>query len=302
MNESFDPNQPVGLIGLGAMGKGVATNLLSKGFQVVGIDVNPDSMKWLQDKGGVAVDSLANMADRCRVVISYVVNDAQTESVLFGKDGIVAFLKPGSTLITCSTMPPAYARALSERLAEKQIHYIDAPVSGGRIGAEKGTLTVMAAAPKAVFDRLQPLLHAMGSKLFYLGEEAGKGSQMKVINQLLCGVHIAAAGEALAMAKQSGLPLDVTHEVLMSGAASSWMLGDRGKRMVTESFDDVASAVDIFVKDLGLVIDAARGAKFPAHLAHTAFLQFTQASSRGWGKKDDSAVMKNYQASDSSSV
>ncbi len=294
MSESFHPGQPIGLIGLGAMGKGVASNLLSKGFQVVGKDINPDSMRWLQGKGGVAVDSLAQMAERCQVVISYVVNDVQTEAVLFGKDGIVPFLQPGSTLITCSTMPPAYARALSARLAEKNIHYIDAPVSGGRVGAEKGTLTVMAAAPQAIFDRMQPLLHAMGSNLFHLGEEAGKGSQMKVINQLLCGVHIAAAGEALAMAKQSGLPLDMTHEVLMSGAASSWMLGDRGKRMVTASFDDVASAVDIFVKDLGLVMDAARASKFPAHLAHTAFLQFTQASSRGWGQQDDSAVMKNY--------
>ena len=147
MSESFDPSQPVGLIGLGAMGKGVASNLLFKGFQIVGMDIHPDAMKWLQDKGGVAVDSLAQMAERCQIVISYVVNDAQTESVLFGQGGIVAFLKPGSTLITCSTMPPAYARALSERLAEKQIHYIDAPVSGGRIGAENGTLTVMAAAP-----------------------------------------------------------------------------------------------------------------------------------------------------------
>ena len=294
MSEAFELGQPVGLIGLGAMGKGVAGNLLSKGFQVVGKDIHPESMQWLQEKGGVAVDSLQQMAARCDVVISYVVNDVQTEMVLFGKEGIVPFLKPGSTVITCSTMPPAYTRALSDRLAAKHIHYIDAPVSGGRVGAEKGTLTVMAAAPKAVFDRMQPLLHAMGSKLFYLGEEAGKGSQMKVINQLLCGVHIAAAGEALAMAKQNGLPLETTLEVLMSGAASSWMLGDRGKRMVTESFDDVASAVDIFVKDLGLVVDAARASKFPAHLAHTAFLQFTQASSRGWGQQDDSAVMKNY--------
>ena len=294
MSESFDPSQPVGLIGLGAMGRGVASNLLSKGFQIVGRDINPESMKWLQDKGGVAATSLEQMATQCKVIISYVVNDAQTESVLFGKDGIVPFLKPGSTIITCSTMPPAYARALSDRLAENNIHYIDAPVSGGRVGAEKGTLTVMAAAPNDVFDRMQPLLHAMGSKLFHLGEEPGKGSQMKVINQLLCGVHIAVAGEALAMAKQNGLPLDTTLEVLMSGAAGSWMLGDRGKRMVSGSFDDVASAVDIFVKDLGLVMDAARASKFPAHLAHTAFLQFTQASSRGWGQQDDSAVMKNY--------
>ena len=294
MSEAFELGQPVGLIGLGAMGKGVAGNLLSKGFQVVGKDIHPESMQWLQEKGGVAVDSLQQMAARCDVVISYVVNDAQTEMVLFGKEGIVPFLKPGSTVITCSTMPPAYTRALSDRLAAKHIHYIDAPVSGGRVGAEKGTLTVMAAAPKAVFDRMQPLLHAMGSKLFYLGEEAGKGSQMKVINQLLCGVHIAAAGEALAMAKQNGLPLETTLEVLMSAPASSWMLGDRGKRIVAETCLDDASAVDIFVKDLSIVLQAGLDAKAALPLTSAAFQLFLAASGRGEGRMDDSQVIRSY--------
>jgi 3-hydroxyisobutyrate dehydrogenase len=117
---------------------------------------------------------------------------------------------------------------------------------------------------------------------------------MKIINQLMCGVHIVAAAEALAMAKASGLRLDQTLEILGSGAANSWMLGDRGPRMVREAWNDVTSAVDIFVKDMGLVIDAARQTRFAAPLAHTAFLAFLEASARGEGRLDDSAVMRNY--------
>jgi 3-hydroxyisobutyrate dehydrogenase len=175
-----------------------------------------------------------------------------------------------------------------------QIHLVDAPVSGGKNGALNGTLTVMMAGDPVVCERVKPVLSSFGGNIFSLGHEPGKGSQMKVINQLLCGVHIAAAAEALAMAKRNGLPLDTSLEILKSGAASSWMLADRGPRMVTESFDDVASAVDIFVKDLGLVLDSARQSTFPASMAHAAFLQFIEASSHGHGRLDDSAVIRNY--------
>jgi 3-hydroxyisobutyrate dehydrogenase len=152
----------------------------------------------------------------------------------------------------------------------------------------------MMAGDPVICERVQPVLSSFGGNIFSLGSEAGKGSQMKVINQLLCGVHIAAAAEALAMAKRNGLPMDTSLEILKSGAASSWMLADRGPRMVTESFDDVASAVDIFVKDLGLVLDSARQSTFPASMAHAAFLQFIEASSHGHGRQDDSAVIRNY--------
>jgi 3-hydroxyisobutyrate dehydrogenase len=191
-------------------------------------------------------------------------------------------------------MAPKYVRDLAQRLAKLNIHLVDAPVTGGKIGAANGTLTIMVAGEPTVCARVKPILETFGSKIFVLGTEQGMGSQMKVVNQLLCGVHIAAAGEALAMAKRAGLPLETTLEILKSGAASSWMLGDRGNRMITESFDDVTSAVDIFVKDLGLVLDAAREQTFAASMAHAAFLQFTNSSSHGLGRLDDAAVIKNY--------
>ena len=286
----------VGLVGLGAMGRGVAKNLLQKGFGVVGADVDPKSLEWLRAQGGEPAAGAQAIAEACSVVVTFVVNDRQTEQVLFGADALVGRLKPGTVVITCSTMPPAYVRSLGGRLAGHGLRLVDAPVTGGMAGAEKGTLTIMAAGERQTFEEVKPVLAAFGARIFHLGEEPGMGSQMKVVNQLLCGIHIVAAAEGLALAKQHGLPLDTTLEILRSGSASSWMLGDRGPRMVREAFDDVTSAVDIFVKDMGLVVDAARESRFAAPLAHTAFLSFLAASGKGWGALDDSAVMRNYDA------
>ncbi len=294
MAQRVQVGDAVGLIGLGVMGRGVATNLIKSGFKTYGRDVNPESLKWLESAGGIVAKDAQELAARCKVVVSFVVNDKQTEDVLFGDDGLAALLAPDSVFIACSTMSPKYVHDLASRLAERKIHLIDAPVSGGQSGALKGTLTVMLAGDPVICERMHPVLSSFGGKIFQLGSEHGKGSQMKVINQLLCGVHIAAAAEALSMAQQSGLPLDISLEVLKSGAASSWMLGDRGPRMVAQDFDTVMSAVDIFVKDMSLVLDSAREGKFPASMAHAAYLQYIKASGDGFGKLDDSAVMLNY--------
>jgi 3-hydroxyisobutyrate dehydrogenase len=241
----------IGLVGLGAMGRGVATNLMAKGYRVIGHDVRDEARDWLVSEGGTFAPSLASLASECRIVVSFVVNDAQTEAVLFGTEGLVDTLAPGSVFVACSTMPPAYVAELEDRLARRSIALIDAPVSGGAAGAAKGKLTVMAAGNRASFERVEPVLATFGAHVYHLGEKAGAGAQMKVINQLLCGVHLSAAGEALALAQRQGLPLDVTLEILSSGAAASWMLKDRGPRMVAQTFGDVTSAVVIFVKDHG---------------------------------------------------
>ena len=292
---SIHPNAgSVGLIGLGAMGRGVAANLLKKGFSVLGRDTHPDALVWLESVGGRAAADAASVSEVCDVVVSFVVNDRQTDEVLFGKDGLAASLKPGAVFVACSTMSPQYVRQLADRLKQMQLHLIDAPVTGGQVGAKNGTLTGMVAGEPGIFERVRPVLSTFCSKLFFLGPTPGQGSQMKVINQLLCGVHIAAAAEALALARLSGLPPDTALEILKSGAASSWMLGDRGPRMVAESFEDVTSAVDIFVKDMSLVLDSAREYAFPASMAPAAFLQFTQANDQGGGLLVDAAEIRNY--------
>ena len=287
----------VGLVGLGAMGRGVASNLLKKGFEVAGCDVRGEAGAWLEGEGGTFCALPRELALSSDLVVSFVVDHAQTEEVLFGENGCAAHLRPGSIFVMCSTVPPAYVRALAPRLAARGIVLVDAPVTGGAAGAAKGTLTVMASGPRAAFERARPALEAFGARIYHLGEENGAGAQMKVINQLLCGVHLAAAGEALAMAKSQNLPLETVHEILCSGSASSWMLADRGPRMVRRDFDDITSAVDIFVKDMGLVLDATREARFAAPLAHAAYLAFLETSGRGLGRKDDSAVIRYFEQS-----
>lgn len=285
----------VGLVGLGAMGRGVTGNLVAKGHRLVGYDVRPEMQPWLEAQGGRFAASLADLARTSSIIVSFVVNDQQTEDVLFGPGGIADNAAPGTVFVACSTMPPAYVQTLAPRLAPKGIDLIDAPVTGGAAGAAKGTLTVMAAGPAAVFARVRPVLEAFGSRVYHLAETPGAGAQMKVINQLLCGVHLAAAGEALALAQRQGLPLDLTLEILRSGAGSSWMLGDRGPRMARAAWDDVTSAVDIFVKDTGLVLAAAEAVGFDAALARVAHAAFKEVSSRGLGASDDSAVMLRYE-------
>ena len=283
----------VGLIGLGAMGRGAARNLLAKGYDVLGFDVRPDAMEWLRLQGGTPVASLAEMARQVHIVVCFVVNSQQTEAVLFGEAGLVGQLAPHAVFVACSTMDPRYVRDLAGRLKQHSIALVDAPVTGGAVGAERGTLTIMGSGTQAAFDVAQPVLATFGARVHYLGA-AGAGAEMKVLNQLLCGVHLAAAGEALALAKRQGLPLDLTLEILGSGAAGSWMLADRGPRMIAGQFDDVTSAVDIFVKDMSLVLDATREVRFAAPLAHAAYLAFLGTTARGLGAQDDAAVTTQY--------
>ena len=288
----------VGLVGLGAMGRGVAENLIAKGHRLIGFDVRAEMRGWLEARGGTFAADLPSLGAACRVVISFVVDAAQTEAVLFGDaqeaPGLLQGLAPDAIVVTCSTMPPSYVRGLAPRLAEHSVRLIDAPVTGGAAGAARGTLTVMAAGDPAAFARVRPVLSAFGARVYHLGDTPGAGAQMKVINQLLCGVHLAAAGEAMALARRQGLSPAMTLEILSSGSAFSWMLGDRGPRMAAEDFGHVTSAVDIFVKDLGLVLDAARDAGFAAPLAGAALNAFLSVSGRGMGRWDDSAVTCHY--------
>lgn len=287
-------SRTVGLIGLGAMGRGVAANLMAKGFAVLGRDIDAKALAWLREHGGRVADDAAALAAGADIVLSFLVDDRQTEAVLFGEDALAPKLSRGTTVIVCSTMPPRYVRELGERLSALGLNLVDAPVTGGKVGAEAGTLTVMAAGAEGPLAEARPVLECFGRRVYVLGDTPGQGAQMKVVNQLLCGVHIVAAAEALALARRHGLPLETTLEILRSGSASSWMLGDRGPRMVREAFDDVTSAVDIFVKDLGLVLEAARESKVATPVASAAFLGFLEASGAGMGRLDDSAVVRNY--------
>jgi len=280
-----------GLIGLGAMGHGMAQSLRRAGYAVHVYDVRPEAAQAFAKEGGVAALSPAQLAAACDVVVSVVVNAAQTESVLFGPDGCAAAMKPGSVFVMCSTVEPSWSVALEKRLNDMGLLYIDAPISGGAAKAASGQMTMMTAGDAAAYALAEPLLNAMAAKVYKLGNQAGAGSKVKIINQLLAGVHIAAAAEAMALGLREGVDPDALYEVITNSAGNSWMFENRMAHVLAADYTPL-SAVDIFVKDLGLVLDMARSSKFPLPLSATAHQMFMQASTAGFGREDDSAVIK----------
>lgn len=284
----------IAFVGLGAMGLPMAENLVKRQLRVTGFDMRPEAVAKLVSAGGHGATSEAEAARGADALVVMVVNADQAEAVLFG-GGALSALDAGATVIVMATCAPARIAAIAERVAASGRHFVDAPVSGGVVGATGGTLTIMAAAPKAVFERAKPLLAAMGSNLYHLGETPGQGAAMKTVNQLLAGVHIAAAAEGMALAEREGIDPALALEILSGSAASSWMLKNRGPRMVADD-GQVTSAVDIFVKDLGLVLDAGRAAKMGLPLSAAAHQLFIAASGMGLGGRDDSQVIETYRA------
>ncbi len=284
-------NQKIGIIGLGAMGKGMATSLRRAGYLVHACDVRPEAAQAFAAEGGVACASPAEVAAHCEVVVSVVVNAAQTEAVLFGERGAAAALRRGSVFVMCSTVDPNWSITLESRLAETGILYLDAPISGGAAMAAAGQMTMMTAGRAEAYAKVGAALDAMAAKVYRLGDKAGAGSKVKIINQLLAGVHIAAAAEAMALGIREGVDAKAIYEVITNSAGNSWMFENRMAHVLAGDYTPL-SAVDIFVKDLGLVLDTARSSKFPLPLSATAHQMFMQASSAGYGGEDDSAVIK----------
>jgi L-threonate 2-dehydrogenase len=281
----------IGIVGLGAMGLGMAKSLRRAGYNVHVFDLRPEVVQTFAAEGGVACNSPAELASTCDVLISVVVNAAQTEAVLFREDGAAAAMQPGSVFVMCSTVDPGWSAALEKRLAEKNILYLDAPISGGAARAAKGEITMMTSGQPDAYSKVGGALDAMAAKVYRLGATAGNGSKVKIINQLLAGVHIAVAAEAMALGLRQGVDPAALYEVITHSAGNSWMFENRMAHVLAGDYTPL-SAVDIFVKDLGLVLDTARASKFPLPLGSTAHQMFLQAACSGYGREDDSAVIK----------
>jgi putative dehydrogenase len=281
----------VGVIGLGAMGLGVARSLLRAGFRVHACDVRREVLEQFASEGGIACANPAEMGAAVSVIVTLVVNAAQTETVLFGEQGAVSTLKPGSVVISSATVAPDFAVALGQRLAEQGLLMLDAPVSGGAARAASGEMTMMTSGPDEVYAGVEDVLQAMAGKVYRLGSSHGIGSKVKIINQLLAGVHVAASAEAMALGLREGVDPAALYEVITHSAGNSWMFENRVPHILNGDYTPL-SAVDIFVKDLGLVLDTARRSKFPLPLSAAAHQMFMMASTAGHGGEDDSAVIK----------
>lgn len=280
--------QNVTVIGLGSMGYGMALSCLQAGHTVLGQDIAADRVARFVSEGGL--DGSMESPD---VVLVVVLNASQTESVLFGTDGVVPRLRKGTVVIGCVTVPPDFAREMERRCASHGVHYLDGPISGGSVKAAAGQLSVMASGTAEAFAAAEPILEATAETVFRLGDAAGAGSAMKAVNQLLAGVHIAAMAEAVTFGMTQGVTPERFLDVISKCAGTSWMLENRAPHVVDGDYTP-HSQVDIWPKDLGIVLDAAASTGFNAPITLAALEQYRKAVEMGLGREDDAAVAKVY--------
>jgi 3-hydroxyisobutyrate dehydrogenase len=275
------------------MGFGAALTAHKRGVSTIGLDTRSEARERFVAQGGAATASLAELGAKCDAVLVLVVNAAQTEEVLFGADGLASTMKPGSVVIASATVDPTLPPGWEKRLAERGVLLIDGPVSGGAAKAASGDMTVMASGSPAAFEAGGAMLDAIAGKVYRLGDKVGIGSTVKMVNQHLAGVHIAAACEAMALGMRAGADPKSLYEVICNSAGMSWMFQNRVPHILEGDYTPL-SAVNIFIKDLGIVLDAARKLTFPLPLASAAHQLYLATSAAGHGAEDDSAVIKFY--------
>lgn len=287
-------NSNVAVIGLGAMGLPMASRLAER-FDVRGFDIAADRLALAAERGVTPAASAAEAVTDAGTVLVAVRTGEQLNGLLFGDNGIATHLAPGAVVVLTSTVGTEGIAETAARLAAQDAHLVDAPLSGGPVRAGEGDLLIVVGAEPAVLDKVKPVLEQLASTLSIVGDRPGDGQALKTVNQLLCGVHIAAAAEALALADALGLDRERTLEALTAGAANSFMLGNRGPRALQAYDEDgaeVLSRLDIFVKDLGIVGKAARSAHLAAPVAAAAEQLFLIGEAQGLGALDDSAVIR----------
>ncbi|CAG7942558.1 unnamed protein product [Penicillium salamii] len=289
----------IGFVGLGAMGFGMATHLVKEGYPVYGFDVFPASVERFAAAGGIPTSSLEESAREKDFYVCMVASAPQVQSVLFGEGGIVAALPPNATLLLCSTVPATYAQSVAAELVtleRSDIKFIDAPVSGGALRAAAGTLSIMAGASDEALEKGRFLLQEMSdaNKLYLVPGGIGAGSNMKMVHQVLAGIHILGASEAMGFAARLGLGAVATAEAIKGSGAWSWMHENRLQRILDEDWNPGASALTIILKDVGIITTSARQSQFPTPLSSTAEQVYLSALLQGYGAMDDSSMVRQY--------
>ncbi len=284
----------VAVFGLGSMGIGMARALSRAGHIVWGFDIRAEVADAFAEETG-NIEAFEDVSSQIDVVVLVVLNRAQATDIMFGQRGIVKQLQPGSCIINCVTISFEDARLAASRCAYSNIAYLDAPISGGAIKAAEGALTIMASGTPEAFKQSQACLDAMAETVFELGDSAGKGSLLKSVNQMLAGIHIAAMAEALSFGMKQGLDPQTFLDVIQKCAGTSWMLENRTPHIIEGDYSP-KSAVNIWLKDLGIVLDAAVSVDFEAPITQTVFQQYKGAADMGLGGEDDAALVKLYAA------
>ena len=283
-------NKNILVIGLGSMGYGIAKSLMRSGYKVYGQDKNIDQQqKFIQD-GGLKGEVLY---DQLEAVIIVVLNEQQTSEIIFGEDGIANKLKNNTLIMVCTTVSPDFAREMDNKCVKKGLLYLDAPISGGSKKSLEGKLSYMISGSEKAQQKAQPLLLATSEKVFEFGKSVGAGSAMKSVNQMLAGIHISAMAEAITFGITQGIEPKKFLEVISECAGTSWMLENRAPHIIDDDYSP-KSSINIWPKDLGIVLDIAKKSNFSAPLTATAMQQFVAAAGSGLGHEDDAAVAKIY--------
>ena len=283
-------NKNILVIGLGSMGYGIAKSLMRSGYKVYGQDKNIDQQQKFIRDGGLEGEVLY---DQLEAVIIVVLNEQQTSEIIFGEDGIANKLKNNTLIMVCTTVSPDFAREMDNKCVEKGLLYLDAPISGGSKKSLEGKLSYMISGSQKAQQKAKPLLVATAEKVFEFGTSVGAGSAMKSVNQMLAGIHISAMAEAITFGITQGIEPKKFLEVISECAGTSWMLENRAPHIIDDDYSP-KSSINIWPKDLGIVLDIAKKSNFSAPLTATAMQQFVAAAGSGLGHEDDAAVAKIY--------
>ena len=281
----------VGIVGVGNMGGAMAAHLLEQGWPVQVCDIDAGKVRGLEGPGAVGRSDPAAAAAGCDALIVCVVDAAQTEEVLFGAQGAAAAMGPGQAVLLCPTIAPRDVEDFARRLAERGIAAIDAPMSGGPARARDGTMSLMVACAQAQFERHRPLIEALSSKVFRISQRPGDGARTKLVNNLLAGINLAGAAEAMALAQRMGLELAKTLEVIEQSSGQSWIGSDRMRRAIAGDYEPRAH-ITLLQKDTRLAMEAAAAAGFQGALGPVARDLFAQAAQAGLAELDDSALFR----------
>ena len=278
------------VVGLGSMGFGIAQSLIRAGYSVYGQDKNLKQQKRLIEEGGYDKNIPFN---DLQAVIIVVLNEKQTREIIFGQNGISEKLKKNSLIMVCTTVAPDFAKEMASSCNDKGLLYLDAPISGGSKKSAEGKLSYMISGSKKAFEVAKPILDCTSETVFEFGEHVGSGSAMKAVNQMLAGVHIAAMAEAITFGITQGIDPKRFLEVISKCAGTSWMLENRTPHIIDNDYSP-KSSINIWPKDLGIVLDIAKNSNFSAPLTAAALQQFISAAGSGLGQEDDAAVAKIY--------
>ena len=280
----------VGVIGVGNIGFGMCCNLLKAGFKVVAYDVRPEPLEALRGKGATIAPYPATVGQECPLVFSVVLDYPQNLVILDGPAGLLRNMTPGSTVFVCSTISPAQARELAALAARQNIRLLDCPVSGGRKGADAGTLTLMIGGDHEAVEEHRGALEAVSSNIYYLGD-AGMGETAKAVNQVLVAVHYVATAEALLLAARSGLDLKQMLEIIVNSEGYSRIFETRGIRMIDRKFEPIG-VLKTIVKDTGFVLNTADSLSLPMPMTSLARQMFQVGVNQGLGEEGSSAIIK----------